>query len=298
MLEGFEISKEVLQKAKDAFKELTPKWKSGLCYGDRMGMDGTLYGAGHTACHSWASWYSNDPPLLVLNCHPRKRIKCEQESVDAYVLWLSRESPFAKYVLNSDDTESLLQGGMIIACGGKVGATKGEMLWMCKTVRYAIEGSQALDTWKTLVDAGVDPMLAICVASYVSSFVGGKFTPKPVTSHGNVFNDWGGQQFSVVNLLNREYSRATKATSAMFSDPVANTFDGVSKFSGFCKPIKKDDGWGKMVETSAANKEIFAAEVLKWEEEVRTFHKIPKEGMVVQPLVMPTSSTVYLEVDL
>lgn len=304
--EGCPVLPEVLDKAKKALIELSYEWdtrRGGLCFGDTMELSGARHLAGHTACHSWASggqWRSNDPDdaFLVLNCHPKQHTKCAQESVDAYVKWLAKESPFSKFILNRDDDNSLVEGGIVLYIGGKTGATKAEMLWICKTIRYAVEGSTHLDVWKTLYDAGVDPMLAIAVASFVTFSGNSSVQFSSVTAHGNVFNGWNlDATFDAKKILARTHKKSASDSYELFSGGIAaNSFSG-AKFREFCKPVTKDDGWGGKIKTDGANKDLFIADVLKWEQDLREQFKIPKD--YIEPIVaLPDSSIVYLEVDL
>jgi hypothetical protein len=286
-----EITESVLQKAKNDLLDLNKKWRTGLCYGSTIYTDGTDFGArAHGACHSWASnGFSNygnpkNKDFLVLNCHPNARVRtCDKESADALALWLARESPYSQYVLNRDDEESLLNGGMILYCSweGKDGLNDPQMLWLCKILRYAVEGSRSVDAWKALYDGGVDPLLAVLIATHHSYFDGASFGYGSVTTHVAVFNRQYDYEDNVENILNRK-TTDSKHTYQLFGS--TNKEKVGSKIETFSTPVMKDDGWGGKVASAEASRELFVKRALEWEDSLRTKFNIPKE------------STAYLDV--
>jgi hypothetical protein len=295
-----EVSESVLQGAKAHLVVLRNKWKTGLCHGAVFYTDGTEIGrcAAHGACHSWASsgysdYTNKGEDFLVLNCHPNKRVvSCEQSSADALALWLAQESPYSQYILNRDDKESLLNGGMILYCSysGTDGLTDAQMLWICKVLRYAVEGSASIDAWKALYDGGVDPLLAILIATHHSYFDGAFFGYSAVTDHVAVFNRQYHGGDNVENILNRTTTRSG-STYGIFG---ASKTDQVrDKLRTFSTPVMRDDGWGGKVKSAEASRDLFVQRALEWEDSLRKELKIPKN------IVTPVSpSTIYLDVDL
>ena len=298
MSKTFKVSEEVLKKCKKKLLELTNSWdarSTGLCHGDVYRLSGDYFcESGHGACHSWVTaggqFRGSSDSALVLNCHPRERCKCKRESADAYALWLARESPFSRFILNRDDTDSLLNGGLIIYTGGKDGATINETLWICKSLRYATEGAKALDVWKELVDEGVDPLLSVVVCTFVSNIKNRQFYPSSVTTHCAVFLNYIGQApCDAENLLRRHHNPDANSSYTLYGKE--NAFIEGATFADFCKPVIKDDGWGGKITSLGSTKDYFIQEVLKWENTIREEHGIPKNNV-------PNSSTVYLDVDL
>src|SRR5690606_33543132 len=114
---------------------------------------------------------------------------CSVEAHEAIILWIaSDDCPLSKYILNRDDKESLLNGGVIILCGEE-GASVNEALWICKVLRYGVEGGQSLDVWYELVKAGVKPLLAHVVATYVRTIQGATFQYTGMYSHVSAFGN-------------------------------------------------------------------------------------------------------------
>lgn len=296
-----DVSPELLEDIKTTrLPRLTKYFSAGICYGSIIILDDILSQIqGHGACHSWLSSgissYSNPKayPYLVLNCTPQKNLLCKKESLNEAILWMARESPFSEYVLNRDDTESLLSHGQIYLCDpkGEDGLTQTQILWICKVLRYAREGGQALDTWKALKDGGVDPLFAFVLSSYIASFNKTSFSYYPVTGHTNAFLQGADPEkifkrvFVGEEVCRKSYNNTSELWGARrdFSDKVRD----------FCKPRKESDGWGGSVTISRANSEELIKKCLEWEEQLRTEYKIPKITEV-----LPTQDTVYLDVDM
>lgn len=311
-----DVSETVLKAAKKKLHEKTKNWTGGVCDGAVLYLDGSEVTYSHTACHAWVTdafrkackigstfdftykAYPDDAKdFMVLTCHKKSKSAASAEAMDAIILWLARESPFAKYVLNADDTDSLTNDGAIILCGPN-GASLSEAMWMCKVLRYSTEGSRALDTWKTLYDGGVNPTLAVLVCTHISSVKGSTFGASEVCSHVRVFNYRESADPDIYNLMRGESNPAAKDTSSLFnhgkSKNAGKKVPGVSgKVRGFCKPFKKSDGWGGFIEGNGADATELVERVLKWQRELEETFEMSQAAPA-----MPDSNTVYLELDL
>jgi hypothetical protein len=311
-----DVSDTVLKAAKKKLAELTKGWGGGVCQGAVLNLDGSTLCAAHTACHAWVttafrtackigstfdftyeSYPEDAKDFMVLTCHKKKKSAASKEAMDAIILWMARESPFAKYVLNADDTDSLTNDGAIILCGPN-GASLSEAMWMCKVLRYSTEGSRALDTWKVLYDGGVNPMLAVLVCTHIASVNGATFGYSQVCSHVRVFNCSESADPDILNLLRGESNPGSKDTSSLFNhgknkNAGKKVGSVVTKVRGFCKPFKKSDGWGGFIEGNRADATELVERVLKWQRELEETFELSQAAPA-----MPDSNTVYLELDL
>jgi hypothetical protein len=306
-----DVSNKLLADAKEELKKYTAKWGGGLCYGTTWGLDGKMLYDGHGACHSWLTcgyalasgstktWnfsQSSELPksakdFLFINCHSAKKSKASPEATKAALVWLARESPYAKYFLNADDDESL-DDGAIILCGPN-GATLTEAMWMAKFLRYGTEGAKALDSWYALYKAGVNPFLAAFVASHASVVKGSSFGYGSVTGHVQIFT--GSPDYK--KLLAGDGDRYAASTWSMFGSSGSRT-DGSNKVAGFCKPVKKSDGWGGTVDGAAADEKDFVQRVLEWQQELEGKAAAKDQGVPAAKKKMPGKKDQFLELDL
>lgn len=327
------LSDEALKECKDWLVKASDNWDphaGGVCKGRTVHLDGvTQVSAVHSACHSWVNgaftvackkarydWnsaYGKDAKnFLVLNCHSKKRSKnvCSAESHEFLVKWIaSDDCPLSKYIVNRDDPDSLVNGGVIILCGPD-GANVSEAMWICKVLRFCTEGAKAAECFMTLVQGGVDGMLAVLVASFIRTVKGATFGFVGIEAHSSVFGQ--GIKIDPKQLLNREINPNANSTASLFSSAGADSLDqktytytSVStigkKIGGFCKPFKKSDGWGGTISGEGANAKELVAQVLEWQKELGG--PLPK-GVVMPPTPtepvrkMPDNNTVYLDLDL
>lgn len=307
------VSTQVLVDAKKKLKNMNEEWDSGICWGTCLDLKGKEVVTPHVNCHSWVGYaytgvchsyaWSTDYPkdakqFLVLSCHSKKRSKsvCSEEAMDAIILWMARESPFSEFVLNRDDDDSLLNGGIILLCGPGA-LTQAQSMWICKVLRYSTEGAKALDTWLTLYKGGVNPLLAVLVCSYVRTIKGATFGFTDQNGHSSVFSGYGVGEPDVPSLLEGKINPKATCTADVFHNTKAkNAKIGEPSPSvvikGFCKPYQKDDGWGGKVIGEGADGSEFVKSVLEWQHEIEGVEASPP------PPPLPTSSTVYLELDL
>jgi hypothetical protein len=314
-----DVSDKVLAAAKKKLIEINEEWDSGVCSGTCLDLDGEEFVTPHTACHSWigyaytkvrrskderwstTSWTTTYPkdakPFLVLSCHSKKHSKsvCSEEAMDAIILWMARESPFSEFVLNRDDDDSLLNGGVILLCGPGA-LTQAQAMWICKVLRYSTEGAKALDTWLALYKGGVNPLLAVLVCSYVRTIKGATFGFTGVEGHSTVFDAYGGGEPDVASLLEGTINPAATDTASVFRTDVKAKGGKIGKqatpsvvIKGFCKPYQKDDGWGGKIIGEGADGPEFVRRVLEWQHEV--------EGVTTPP-TPPSKDTVFLDLDL
>jgi len=324
-----EVTGKVLAKAKARLVDMGKNWKVGVTKGIAWDMEGSAIGGnGYTACHAWLTHMFNahcwgkrlvynshsEPPykkdainFLTLSCHSKVRSKgiCSVEAHEAIILWMASEDcPFHQHIINRDDKESLLNGGVIILCGPD-GATCAQAMWMCKVLRYAVEGSQALDTWLTLKEAGMDAILALLVATSVRTVTGARFGYTGPEGHSTVFSRDQDLPYQPEALLLRRINQGASQTADVFC---RKGFEKTTKtpFMGFCKSVPVDDGWGGKISTQAATKAEFIRQAMAWEAELRL--KLVKKGIDEERAVVrkkkpkrpvkPARDAVFLEVDM
>jgi hypothetical protein len=309
------VSELVMKQAKEALVEMSSTWRGGgVTMGRAWDLKGEeLAGQDFTACHAWLTHtytsecfspgYDWNRPydkkardFLCLTAHSKVRSKgvCKMKAHEALILWLaSPESPVSQFILNSDDKDSLTNGGAIILCGPS-GATLSQAMWICKVLRYAVEGSQSIDTWHELHKAGVNPLLALVVATFVRTVTGAKFGFTGPDNHVSVFRtDYNEASFpyDVKKIMQGVLYADAVDTSEVFGKRL---FRGVTlPIQDFCAPIQVSDGWGGTTLAAAASKDLFIERVKQWEKELQGdgFGKPEKPKR-------PTKDTVYLEVDM
>jgi hypothetical protein len=315
------LSPEAYKKIRKRLHEqcedfLTRSGSSGYCWGGNCDLSGDNWHQGHGACHAWIGrgfgWNSYPPnagkktdSFLVLTCHSNKKATCSKEACDEIIRWMaSDKSPFGKYIVNGDDEGSLMQDGAMIYCGGTDGASLNECMWICKVLRYATEGSKALDTWLALYKSGVNPLLALLIATNMSSVKGATFGATAVTTHVSVFrNGYYGDPTQGPNLLKLmagDVNKKANATCEVFgTDSSVNPPEICAKF---VKPIVEDDGWGKQIKSTGAKQTELVEQVLEWQKgiggPVAPVFPFSAEPIQVPPPPLPTKSTVFLEMDL
>jgi len=346
-----DIEPEAIAKAKALLLARNERWSKttssgSRCDGAMTDLMGVEFGHVHGACHSWistgfqrlkkegAGWgwcrksdYAKDAEnFLVLTCHGGRIIGPSKEAVEGIILWMaSDESPFGKYIVNRDDKESLLKGGAIILCGPD-GVTHAECMWICKVLRYSIEGQQSLDAWLTMYQGGVNPLLAVLVCNYVHTLKGATFGVGAVDGHVTVFPynySTGNNEPDLAGIVVGEPNHEATDTQSVFTltdkskrtalPSAAQKNDAIKRATQFCKPFKKDDGWGGSITGNGATAEELVSAVLKWQEELGLSSKgafqleepseppmavIEKKAKPRAVKKLPTKETVYLEVDL
>lgn len=316
-----QVSEKVLGLAKKWLVDSSAKWRDGVTFGVSWTLDGKMLagGASATFCHSWvATAYSGAlapvrdlsekdrllgyarpykaeaANFLTMSCHSKGRSKgiCSEEAHEAIILWLaSDECPLSKYILNRDDKESLLNGGVIILCGPD-GANWTETLWLCKVLRYGVESGQALDTWLALTKGGVNPFFALYVCTFVRTVKGATFTYTGAVAHNAVFNEVDDKYLQA--LVKGVPDRRATCTQALFTGPIKNLKNWEiheKKIGQLCKPIPKPDGWGKTVAGAGADQSDFISRVLAWQK------KLEKGDSLLDKL-RPGKKTIFLEADL
>jgi hypothetical protein len=296
------IDPDVLDGIKTKLVSLSKTWETGVTRGQSFRLNGEYFaGRNYDACHAWVpSTYSelcdingyswdrgfwslpygkNAQNFLVASCHSKQRSKgiCSAKAHEEIILWLaSDDNPMSEYIVNRDDKESLLNGGIIILCGPD-GANMSETMWMCKVLRYAVESGQSLDVWLKLKNGGVDAMLALFVSTFIRSVKGATFKYTGSMSHVSVFGaddnrvyGEGTKEFG--SLMTRKVNKKASCTAELFSKPKfkksLSTEGSTLRIEKFCKPVKVDDGWGGTVEGSAATANEFIENVVQWQKEI------------------------------
>lgn len=323
---------ETIQKAKVRLSQLTASWNGGVCMGEMWTCDGDLINVGHTACHSWVGYaftkhaksksgdYGWAPAggyakgaanMLTLTCHNPEHKTCTKEANDEFILWMaSDESPFGKYILNRDDKDSLTNSGAIIYSGPD-GATQAETMWICKALRYCVEGQQSLDTWLALYKGGIHPLLAFLVCNFISSANGGVFNSTVVNGHCAVIrNGYNmGAPVDVDSFMNFQVNREAAETGSIFRSKTAKEQHVTTKISAFCKPFVKDDGWGGKITGNGVGAQDLVAKVLEWQKELggyipgarfsgQSLQIVAAEAVAEMPPPLPKGDTVYLDFDM
>ena len=335
------VSKNVLERTKKELVAATKRWDKGLCYGFHTDLEGKNKRWAVTYCHAWLSdcyftyqltgrlgvnedgaykdpnytAYETKPNaqnFLIANCHSRELATCSKEACDFLIRWVAHESPFSEFILNKDDDDNLVNGGVVVLCGPD-GLNYTEAMWMFKVLRFHTEGSQAADTFMELVKAGVDGMLAIFVANYYRSVNKNKFNFTGLMGHLTTIREGDADVLAWVARKTRNDVRESYDLFKFSKNeerPKDYKILHQAKIKSFSKPVKIDDGWGKAVEVEASDKQAFIKEVLAWQDEigkhvdikaaqaVRFRRGVPIEIKDPPPPPMPTASTVYLDLDL
>lgn len=312
-----DVSPKLLEDAQNQLIEMSGTWKASVTRGIALDLVGNVIagksadGYYFSACHAWVGTtfrLRNKDNFLILSCHSKVRSKgiCSVEAHEAIILWMaSDDCPFSKYVLNRGDKDSLLNGGIVIYCG-KDGASENQALWMCKVLRYGVEGSQALDVWYYLYQNGVNALLALYIATYVRTVHGATFGYTGPEGHSAVFSGgyWGSYRAGATAkdcLIGKPYDKPANTTEVFWSGK--DSKGGAKEaniIKGFTAPMKKSDGWGGTVNAQGSGKETFLARVLEWQEKLQA--EIDDEKGIVEKVVArlkkPSKDSVYLEMDL
>lgn len=319
------ISEKILEETKSKLIKGAEKWDKGVCGGMVLdARNGDLLELSHTACHSWVNYAYNehcfeaprysmkwDYPykkdaknLLVLNYHNNKAYATDlvtSGASDFLIMWAARESPFSEFVLNRDDTDSILKGGLILFCGPD-GLRITEAMWLLKVIRFLTEGGGAANTFMHLVKGGVDPMLAIYVASYVRLVKGATFGFTGLEGHSTVIRSGG---TDLVGMIQRNYNKESEDTRTLFVTNKktlpkgfnsAKFLENNKKIEGFCKPVLKSDGWGGVIQCNSSSAEDFLKKVLEWQKEFSNI--LPPKEVAELSANHPDNTTIFLDMDL
>ena len=243
--------------------------------------------------------YRDDAKTIIIGtCHSKQRSKnvCSEEAHEELILWLaSKDNPLSEFVLNRDDRDSLLNAGLIILCGPG-GATCAQAMWMCKVLRYAVEGAKAVDVWFKLKQGGVDPLLALLVATHVRTIKGATFGFTGPEAHSTVFSR--NVKTDIPRLMQRVPNLHATCTSDVFIEQ-KGAKETPLPFQKFLKPTKKSDGWGGTVDGVAWDQDEFVRQVLKWQEEMTgKAVEIPPPPPPPVEVWKPSRNTEFLELDM
>jgi hypothetical protein len=330
-----QISEDTLKACKEYLVKRSVTWaqSGGVCAGTCVplnwdGKNPNVILEAHTACHAWVTYGYNrmchpggstwnqpwnrkytekSKTFLVLSCHSRDAaVGCTKEASDFLVLWVARESPFSQYILNRDDEESLTKGGVILLCGPD-GLPQAQAMWVCKVLRFITEGGKAADTFMTLCKGGVDPMLAVYIASHIRTVKGATFGYTGPETHSTVFERKYGENvpIEIAGLVQRNLNPDAPSTQTVFKTIPGTKLDNKlttspeMKVQSFCKPFEKDDGWGGKIKGEGVDADALVKRALEWEKDLKVclrLDPVPEPAFI--PLGMPDSNTVYLELDL
>lgn len=306
-----DVSPEVLEKCQQLLIKKSKTWTASVTMGVGCNLKGeVLYGEGYNQCHAWVStafrrFRQSKENFLVLSCHSKVRSKgiCSAEAHEGIILWMaSDDCPFSKYILNRGDKDSLLNGGVVIYCG-EDGASENQALWICKVLRYGVEGSNALDVWHYLHKGGVNALLAIYIATYIRTVRGATFGFSGAEGHSAVFSGgyWGSYTAGANAkdcVIGKPYDKPSNTTEVFWSgkDHGKTEIDFIKTLT---EPVKKSDGWGGTVAGNAADQDVILKRVLEWQRKIEA--EIAAEGGIgdrVKQLLKPGKKTVFLEMDL
>lgn len=147
----------------------TDTWVRDISAGSYFDSNGRSFGSSPGyVCHAFMTYKAppNKEPFVFVNDTKKSKYSSCEKLVKKFFTYICQESPLRNFVLNNDNLEQMLNGGVIIDCKA---AGSNATLWLCKTLRYAVEEPFRVKHWSDLVDEGVHPMLALCVASCVNS---------------------------------------------------------------------------------------------------------------------------------
>jgi hypothetical protein len=180
-------------------------------------------------------------------------------------MWLtSTDMPFSEFILNKDDEDSLKNGGVILLCGPEA-LTHAQTLFICKALRYTIEGGQAADVWLKLVEKGVDPLFALYSATYIRKIdnKGERVSHSGPYSHLQVFDkvkDYKGivarkmfaHASSTFDLFGSTCTRREGAFASGAND---------DNIKSFFKDEIVDDGWGGKTTVQGGDINVIAEKI-------------------------------------
>jgi hypothetical protein len=147
----------------------TDTWVTDISAGSYFDSKGRAFGSSSGyVCHAFMTYKGppNNEPFVFVNDTKKSKYGSCEKLVEKFFTYICQESPLRNFVLNNDNLKQMINGGVIIDCKA---AGSNATLWLCKTLRYAVEDPSRVKHWSDLVDAGVHPMLALCVASCVNS---------------------------------------------------------------------------------------------------------------------------------
>jgi hypothetical protein len=166
--EQMPVTKEAMDTALELVSKGNADWclhstSYSYCAGTYIDKDGTENGEGRmqgAACHGFVQFYEPNKYSLFYNCNCAAHRSGDEKTNEAFMRWLLEASPFKKWFVNPT-YESFAEGGAFIDvdCGNTL------LLFLCKTMRMINEENYRIVNWKKLVDLGVHPVLALCVAS-------------------------------------------------------------------------------------------------------------------------------------
>ncbi len=222
-------------------------WRTKPLQGQKSAYYGG-YGTGAAPCHHYLRDIYSDVDFIMVAA---MKAVVSKEHED-FVLWVCQQSPYAYAVLNRDNSDELLNNGMVIdgrLCG------KGGALWLCKALRSLSERPDKAKNWKKLVDVGVEPLLAFCGASMLRADGG----PETMGHHCSLFPYRGPKAVKTHLDHLRKGEKNTTQQAAMPSDYTTKDWGSM-----LGTPVQKPDGWGGYIqELEQAGPEEYAALLIK-----------------------------------
>jgi hypothetical protein len=203
---------------------------------------------GGSACHAALSYYCRNECSVVINGHHPGFMGTYPE----LTLWIARESPYSRAVLNKDNTDEILNRGSLIDVE-EVGV--GGALWLCKAWRHTIEDSWKPGFWNQLRAEGLDGLQAFIGADILDD--GG--LPYHGTTHVALF---GYCNPTALRGFYEEIKKGEKnpTSQAARQKHEPNRFNWGS-LAG--KKVKMADGWGGFTEVQKPGDAKIYAQALK-----------------------------------
>lgn len=311
------IAEEAYDKCLKALEKANENWHAGISWGAVRSTKGNDVGiAASSACHAWVNAAYRQlmggvdgravrkgaSNFIIANCYKPAMRTCSVEAAEAFVMWLATKSPFVQYILNREDEDSLKNQGVILYCGPD-GLCHTECLWVCKSMRYAIESGQAMDAWYAAYKGGVHPMIALAAAQHFRQI---QQTPK-----GKVFKYFEAQitHNSVFYYLDKKHVPELLASKPFkFSAAAATLFTDNGKykrnndygayeselkdFLATNKSFSFDDGWGGKIKVNGVPEEELVKMLLEFQHQGEGLLPTHEKEIIV------TRDTIYLEGDL
>lgn len=286
-----EVSKEVLDKVIKDLQEVTEGWDKGVNKGAIYNLKGAVTKYGTTECHYWlnsGSWRSDT--FLVGNSFKHiQRVPTE----DANFLqnWMVTDSPFAEFIVNREDPESLATAGQIYLCGQE-GLNLAQTMWCCKVMRMLREGGKSPKVFRLLCEAGVKPTLALYISQYHREFSDGGIVYTGTEGHSTVARiGTSASQFFQAEV--RKAVGHVAETGCVFTPPTkeGSSVDAKHHLQSFSKAMKKPDGWGGFIEGRDSDPDTFIERVLEFQRDLEEVF-----GEQSKPRVISKDS-VYLDFD-
>lgn len=243
------VTKESLEAGLKYTEEAPKLWRNGPCAGVIFNKDGKEVKSAKSGdiCHYWVRpGHARGNAELIASATSEKRRSHGDADVE-FMKYILNDNPIGQFIVNKDDLSSITNGAILIDAKD---AGYERTLWLCKVFRYCVEEPYRVKTWNSLVNLGVEPLMALIVASVYSS----SMLPEAYTSHATVFANPKSQDDLAEAYKKRHEPRDSGEYDAELCKNEYNVFygnkkgwsDGVGNFFKAMKvrQEKIPDGWG------------------------------------------------------